>query len=492
MANSRTAARFLGDDYQAYYFWLYAFKMLLENSKIATVAYEDGAALPFDDVTVYYAEQRKNEYTNTCYDRDYYQCKFKVSGEKSLKWTDLIDPAYYGNKESLLQRAYKLYFQEANKNFRLVLCTPICFDNGDDFYKYSKCAEHGLDVDSMFVATDKKTRNMLSSIQVHLGNPSNDNLKEFISLFRFHMGKSIHDLKIDLQEKCGMSNVKYDLSLDGELWTSLIKKLNLQKRTRFDKQSIQTICFNENLFGANRKEIGVIGIAQNDDRTVKLRCLGENCLDLSKHFIDRKIRSTTSWEYVINEAKAFVNEKIIHGECFNVSLSAIYSVAFLLGKLIGFKKGDVALRNRNGLWIKNLALNCPVTSTNEISYCNDTYITSDEVAICISVAPKSIVNDVVEYMKDESVPYQLLSIHRAMDDITNNAVWDFASSCHDTVLCFLKRKQAKNVRFFYRGPTDIVFILGQYANEWGKCQIYDFSFGADAVCDKKYFKGIKL
>ncbi|MDD4315724.1 MAG: SAVED domain-containing protein [Clostridia bacterium] len=490
MANASIAARNLGDDYQVYYFWQNAIRML-SNDLILAVSYEEGDVLPFDDVTVFYSQQIKNEYTDTYYDRDFYQCKFKVNAS-SLKWEDLIDPDYYGNKESLFQRAYNLCKKQPDGNFRLALCTSITFDNGDTLRSYLKMAENGLDVDSMFSATDKKTRAMLKTIKSHLGNITDDELKALLSHFRFFVGRSLHDIKGILNDYCAMAGVEYDLSTDAEFWTSIIKRCNLRKQTSHDKASIRTICVNENLFRPDRVDIGIIGIGRSDDRTERIKTFGVNGLDLSKYFVDRKLAPAVTWAEVISDTKSFVSSQIKHGQSYNLTVAGIFSTAFMLGKIMGFKNGDIALRNRNGLWVKSLAIKSDIIYTDEVCYSDMVNDTADDVVLSISVAQNSIFSDVKDCFTGTLTAPHIINIHRAMDDITNNAVWDFANDCHNTVLEFLKRKKPKNIHLFYRGPAELMFILGQYANEWGECQIYDFDFGAASIGEKKYYKGIKI
>ena len=125
MANKRTAAIEAGFDYQYFWFWDYAVRMLPFSSNIKSVEFESGDASPFDDVVINYWGNISCAYPVSKCNRDFLQCKFKVKQEKSLKWNDLLNPDYYGNKESFFVRAYKFYKRvltiDRNRSFWAIL-----------------------------------------------------------------------------------------------------------------------------------------------------------------------------------------------------------------------------------------------------------------------------------------------------------------------------------------------------------------------------------
>ena len=494
MANAQIAARLLGDDYQAFYFWINAIKMLIPTSLISTVSYEESEFSPFDDVTVNYSQFINNEQTNTQYNRDYIQCKFKINGNETLTWQDLIDPKYYHNKESILKRAYNLYLNQKDHNFRLILCTSICFESKDLLASYISNTEFGLNIFRLSQAKDKRTISMLQSISNNIGCFNGEELITFLSLLRFHQGKSIHDLKIELRQWSSLVNIRYDLSKDSEIFTSLIKKANLRRNTLFDKKTIETICINENLFGKERIKIGIIGIGKKDARTEKVKNSGDKCLDLSPMFVDRKLKEGVGWEDVIKTSKKFVESFIEYGKDYIVSLTGTFSTAFLLGKLIGFKYGDIALENRNGVWVKEFAIPCTLIEEHNNQFIDECEINCCENAVvCIRIGENDILEDVKEYVRPEKiVDVRMLHIYNNDFNMVNNSAWDFVENNSKSIKEFIKKLSPKNVHLFYRGPAEIMFILGQYSNEWGECQIYDFDFQASQLKEKKYFKGIKI
>ncbi len=495
MANTQIAARQLGDDFQAYYFWINAIKMLLPHSKIGSVSYECKEASPFDDVVVHYTTCIMNEGTKTQYNRDYIQCKFRVRSDMLLKWTDLIDPNCYNNKDSILKRGYNFYLRQKDNCYRLFLCTPVTFEPKDLLAHYITNLEGGIDVAGLYDSNDAKTRAMIDSIRTAIGCENDEHLKGFLSKLRFEQGKTIHNLKLELSYICNLANINYDVSRDSEFFTSLIRKENSRGNTIFDKEKIETICKDENLFIKERIKVGIIGIGKSDSRIETLKSLGDKCLDLSAMFIGRRINNEDGWEDVIRMSEKFVNEQLPYGHDYTICLSGTFSVAFLLGKLVGFKRGDIALENRSGLWVKpkrqakilrEEESEFPMACDFEVNDC-------ENAVVCISVGDQSITKDVLKYMREVKLArYKLLNYYNDVADINSDDAWEFARSASCAIKSFIFETSSNYLHLFYRGPAEIMFMLGQYSNEWGECQIYDFDFEEAKFSDKKYFKGIKI
>lgn len=254
MANKRTAAIEAGFDYQYFWFWDYAVRMLPFNSNIKSVEFESSDASPFDDVVINYWDNISCAPPIVKCNRDFLQCKFKVRQEKSLKWNDLLNPDYYGNKESLLVRAYKFYKNEIQKdiNFRLILCTSIDFANDDLLRKYILSYERELDIDALFKSTE--TFDLRAEIKKHISQNiadtkemSDEEIKSFLSHFRFYTAEWFDKVVSNFKFNCDKAKVDFDRSKLSEPFTSLIKTLNRQGRTTFNRQDIVDICKNEKL-----------------------------------------------------------------------------------------------------------------------------------------------------------------------------------------------------------------------------------------------------
>ena len=168
MSNPKIAALNEGTIYQNLVFWKHAFQMLLPNSDIALVQYEESELAPCDDVVVCYKKNLYEDDINFVYSADYIQCKFKVGNENKIKFVDLLDPAYYGNKESFLFRAYKLYSSLENKNVRIILYSTVLVDSDDEIFKQLSNINHALRIDNLF-KSGKRIKSIIVKAIKHIG-----------------------------------------------------------------------------------------------------------------------------------------------------------------------------------------------------------------------------------------------------------------------------------------------------------------------------------
>ena len=239
MANKRTAAIEAGFDYQYFWFWNYAIRMLSHNSEIKSVELEQENSSPLDDVVVRYWY---NVVGITEYNRDFLQCKFKVNQSATISFEQLMNPKLYGNVESFFSRAYEFYLNEKERNdvnFRIILCTSANFETTDS---------HLISNNEGEIILDKiKSTQIFSSIKKHLNNTSDNEVLEFLSHFRFYTAKKLDEIKTDLKTICEIVGVKYDRSKIAEPFSSLAKYLNLQGDTSLDRKAIIEIFRNEEL-----------------------------------------------------------------------------------------------------------------------------------------------------------------------------------------------------------------------------------------------------
>jgi hypothetical protein len=123
-------ARTQGDDYQARVFWLNACRLLMPNSNVVRVVYENPETQFFDDVGVYYGCECAIERGEYC-KSDHYQVKFHVDHSGRFSYESFIDPAFLGvKKKSLLQRVHQ--FVESQKDVcRLYIVAPWGIQDGD-------------------------------------------------------------------------------------------------------------------------------------------------------------------------------------------------------------------------------------------------------------------------------------------------------------------------------------------------------------------------
>ena len=198
MSNGRVAALSEGLTYQGLIFWQYAFKMLVTDNEIACVTYEEQKTSPCDDVVVYYTKTLQEE-NLSCYDVEYIQCKFRVDDSKAIKFLDLMDPAYYGNKDSFLKRAFVFYKGLENKAVRLSLYTTVNQDSSDEIFKKISKVNNALKIDELL--NNKIFNSAFEKLQKHL-EASEDEVLDFLAKLRFYFGNSVEKEREQLSFIC--------------------------------------------------------------------------------------------------------------------------------------------------------------------------------------------------------------------------------------------------------------------------------------------------
>lgn len=487
MSNARIAAIDEGTTYQRLIFWKYAFNLLLPDSDIALVKYEESELTPCDDVVVCYKHNLYEDEISCPYNADYIQCKFKVGNENKIKFTDLIDPNYYGNKESFLFRAHKLYSSLDDKNVRLILYSTVFVDSDDEIFKEISNVNHALRIENLFKSKKRAIKCTLEKAKKHIG-VSEDEFKDFLSRIRFKFGKSIEDEREQIKNICGLANIKYDRSQTGDKLSEILRRMNLSRKTNFDCKTVSEICIENNLYIKKENYIGVISNSWGDDKAKQSQSYGDNVLDLTKYFDGKTLKYEFSWSDVIKEIKGFCNSRIKFGEKYVFNLSSIYSVCFAVGKQIGYKIAQISFINRAGCFEKELFERCAIAEEKE-EICDDT--SNNENAILAFSFNGSIIDDVRDYVVENIPNSRILSevINAPMQNITNNLFWMAMESFCEEARSWLKSVKPEHIHIFYRGPAEGAFVIGQYAKEWGECTVYEFAFGAKPK-EQKYYKGI--
>ena len=486
MSNGRIAALSEGLTYQGIIFWQYAFKMLLTDNEIAGVTYEEQKASPCDDVVVYYTKMLQEE-NLSCYDVEYIQCKFKVDDSKAIKFLDLMDPNYYGNKESFFKRAYVFYKSLGKESVRLSLYTTVNQDSTDEIFKKISKVNNALKTDELL--KNKLFNSAVKQLQKHL-EASEDEVLDFLAKLRFYFGKSIEQEREQLSFICKSVGVIYDRSKMGDSLSEILRKMNLAKKTNFTQDIIKTICINNELFTKRENHIGIVSNNWQDGKTSEALSKSD-VLNLTEYFDGRLIKTNYTWENVKERINNFCNT-LKFNENYLITLSASYSVCFACGKQIGQKNANITFNNKAGVFSEKLYNKSIIKEQNE-TVLLETDKPIDN-AILVFSFDYDIIEDVKDYLNEMGFfNFGILVQKNTSEErtISNNRFWDGVLSFCINAKGFIKQKKPEKIHLFYRGPAEGAFVIGQYAKEWGECTVYEFNFGA-APREQKYIKGITI
>ena len=484
MSNGRVAASSEGLTYQGIIFWQYAFKMLVTDNEIAGVTYEEPQASPCDDVVVYYSKTLQED-NLCCYDVDYIQCKFKVDGSKAIKFLDLMDPTYYGNRESFLKRAYVFYKGLGKESVRLSLYTTVSQDSTDEIFKKISKVNNALKIDELLKNTIFMS--MLKKLQKHL-EASEDEILDFLAKLRFYFGKSVEQEREQLSFICKSIGVIYDRSKMCDSLSEILRKMNLAKKTNFTQDIIKTICINNELFTKRENHLGIVSNNWQDGKTTEALSKS-NVLNLTEYFDGRLLKHNCTWENVRERINNFCNS-LKFNENYLITLSASYSVCFTCGKQIGQKNANITFNNKAEVWSEKLYKKSVNKDQNEFELL-ETDNPIDNAVLVFSF-DSDIIEDVKDYLKDTNFSNYGILVQKNISEeriISNNRFWDGVLSFCINAKEFIKRKKPEKTHLFYRGPAEGAFVIGQYAKEWGDCTVYEFNFDATPR-EQKYIKGV--
>lgn len=487
MSNGRVAALSEGLTYQGIIFWQNAFETLLTDSDIAAVEYEEGKSSPCDDVVVYYKKSLYEEDLNFRYNTDYFQCKFKVDNSKPIKFIDLMNPDYYGNTESFLKRAFSFYTKLENKEVRLFLYTTTCQDNSDVFFKNISKINNGLLLDKLI--NKKQCKKVFALLQKQLGSNESETL-DFLSKLRFCFGKSIEEERKNLNLICKSLGISYDRSKMGDSLSEILRKLNLSRMTSLDQARVRRICISNDLWVKKENNIGIISYDFKDDKT-KTALSQNGVLDLSRFFDRKRLKVNITWDDIKKEIEIFCGS-IKFDENYLITLSAIYSVCFAVGKQLGKKIANITFNNKGGIYSENLFEQLNEQETEDVLYSENS--TEIDDAILVFSFNNDIAEDVRDYLKEQEITKSAMLVQKNKSEkhtISNNEFWNGVLSFCKNAKEFIKRNKPERIHIFYSGPAEGAFVIGQYAKEWGECTVYEFNFGA-APREQKYIKGITI
>src|SRR6267143_1743952 len=175
-------ARTQGDDYQARVFWLNACRLLMPNSKVIRVVYENPDTRYFDDVAVYYkcdVAIERGEYCKS----DHYQVKFHVDHSGRFTYQSLTDPAFLGAKKmSLLQRVHD-FVGSHNDSCRLYVIAPWGIEDGDPLNKLVSCTAGEIRLRRLF-SDESAMRKVREHWTEHLSLTDDESLRRSVKPIR--------------------------------------------------------------------------------------------------------------------------------------------------------------------------------------------------------------------------------------------------------------------------------------------------------------------
>lgn len=227
---------------------------------------------------------------------------------------------------------------------------------------------------------------------------------------------------------------------------------------------------------SNICQIGILACENNDPRTQELFKLPENCLlNLTSYISD-----FSKVQEIINIIEGFKNQ-LDNNVIYKVKLACNYSLAFLVGTVFSQKTSNLVFINRGNEW--------GIGQADKIKLNHKTMQKADSntINVAITLGTTSYIDDDVSSFIGEN--QSLFSIHYD-NAIQTSGQFNALGNAITKQLKRLAKNSEGPINLFYRGPAEIMFLLGQKSNDFGQCTIYEYDFKERDIKKRTYVKGI--
>jgi len=507
--NKSITARLHGDDYQRLFFWFMAFKMFHKDTCIEKVAYESDYVKSFDDIVVYYKEDKKClDCRNNPLEIDFFQVKYHVTNNNSFTWDNLMEPAFINASSiSLMKRLRDAQKKCVEKGIqaRFNFVSPLNIHPDDKLSELVSNQEYEIRIDKLFDDRPRtKMAKMRKKMTDHLDLSTDEELKDILMSFRIWHSFSSHNfLKDSLNYYLcvfGFKTIDDSTVLDNYL--ELVKKWNNSGITEFTKDSIIELCKRENLYlGAPFPDSDYVdvGIRSFYIGAENLQDVTENLLSLLNYFNGRFLKNDYSWDRdIFNELNGFKQE-LSQNYKYRIHLDTHLSIAFVSGTLFASRSGiEIYPMQKTGyrkeFWF-------PIESNNKIypDWKETTKVLSEDakdVALVLGIT-HDILNDVEEFIEEKNLEISKIISCNVDGNTRNDAIIDgtHANELAISLSTVLKdkrdSKEKKNVlHIFAACPVGFMFYLGKLSRSFGKIILYEHDL--EGISEDIYYSSFQL
>lgn len=484
-------ARTQGDDYQARFFWLNACRLLMPNSQVVRVVYENPDTLYFDDVAVYYKCDVAIERGEHC-KSDHYQVKFHVDHSGRFSYQSITDPAFLGAKKmSLLQRVNN-FVGSHNDSCRLYIIAPWGIEDGDPLNKLVSCTGGEIRLRRLF-SDESAMRKVREHWAGHLSVKDDESLRRSVKPIRMDINyltmENLRSLLNVRLQSAGL--VTLDDSQHHNPYDDLIRKLQQGERISFAKEELIDLCKKEGLWvGPKQQESQRIGIRSfvrfaehMEDDTAQL-------LSLDDLFDEREINEANSWNDAIPRRLEEFVETLKRGVSYELRLDAHSSVAFAAGRCLNPKRGiEVGtiqrVLGREVLW--KPALDAQTVQPEAVWKVESRVVREDgkDVALVLNVSQDATADAMSFVQKHPEI--RRVVIFTVLPAIGATAIKD-ANHClqlAQAVSTIVKQRSGTEregvLHIFAAAPNGLMFLVGQLSQGYGKTLLYEYDFDSNAL-----------
>lgn len=498
MAQKQIAARLLGDDYQARFFWYQATQLLFSDPVVALVKLEDGDAPYVDDVTVTYREPGRRDEARDCA-ADFFQVKFHVDQAQAYSAEGLVDPALIGSEtKSLLQRFFTTFtdLRAHHQWFTLGLVSNWAWA-GDDVL--AKSIRHsGALPDAFFSAG---ARSQLGKVRerwrAHV-EADDKTFREFAARLRLKLNYFGHgDFNAALNDRLHRAGlVHIDPTQDASQYDELARKFIVNGTTEFDAAGLRAVCEREGLLREEPptrsvRRIGFrtfIPFAEVIESETNAFVCGADLFD------GRHPKSEYTWSAIHERFANFVSAQRAHLALeHEVLLDCHASAALAAGYLITTRATAWPIGPRPGLLRQQPSGQNAPTGVDAWSVESRQLGQGPGLAIAVSVTHRTC-DDVLEYVRQHGEQVGTLLEFVPSGGLGPRSVRDadHALLLIEALIARVRqeRTQSAGKHLFIAAPNFFTFFLGQRLRALGEIVVYEYDF--DGPEPREYHAAFRL
>lgn len=489
-ARKTVAARMMGDDVQALFFWYQAANLLIETSLADRVTLEQDGVSGMDDVVVYYREPGVD--TGGRLSRaDFFQVKYHVDQRDAYCSRNLIELGFAADKSSLLQRFHAGFRDVRGEHdwFLLHFASNWGWKSDDPLARSIR--DDGSLPDAFF---ENGKRSKLGAVREswrdHLGL-ADDEFGDFARRLRFKPNYfDRRDFRFALDDRlhrAGLKAVPPEHRVNP--YTDLARKFIMDGTNEFDAKALSEICAREDLFdktAPTRPKIPRIGIRSFMRFADRIETETDCHVCVAKHFDGRHIRDRRLWTTdILPCIRSILEDASLREREHHLLLECHGSIAYAAGMMLDRKSGAQVYPVQKGTilgpWKPSASPVWPADEPEWRMEGSERDAGSLDAVVAIS-ATNPVLADVDRFLADAALPVRRV-IHflpQSGPSYVSVKGPDHAVLIASRIVQEVRRQRQDGVtgtiHLFAAVPNSLLFFLGQAGRAMGRVHLYEFDF----------------
>lgn len=492
-------AQEMGKRYQAWLFWEYAYQLLLPDTNVVEVRFEDGVRA-FDDVVVRFDPPRVAGYQEWITYLNL-QAKYHIGLTGEFSIDSFTDPSFIGAKDAtLLSRLGEAYRSLGAADFErrdFWIVSPWAMRSGDTALA-QLWREPTQRLNPEVLAQGKQSNSRWVDLRARwrdaTGVNSDDDLLAIIKRLRvgYSYGGVSERFAGSLSDKLravGLRPIEPYASV--EPYSQIPWNLHAQKHTRYTRSDIQRIAEEANLLlpPPNRFHGARLGIRSRVQWGDHMEAECQAVLPLEDLFERRALREGVTWAHVYWRVHEFLRAQSRGGVRKLLELAAPISVAFAAGYALPTRDGRPVfpLQRQRGVETLWDATEPDRTAGGwEVSHDELTGIDGPDIAVGFALS-REVWPAMQNYVQRECPQIGRMVELQPLGGPDLASVKGAGHAVHLATEAerFIRNLRASSgsasqtMHLFLAVPNGFAFMLGQEGERLGRFQLYEYDFSGE-------------